>query len=93
MVYQFPEDVEKLVKDHMIQGGYSSQDDVLRDALRALDEIAFYRIEPDPNTKRIQSIEELRAELMRGAEQLDRGESRDMEEVFADLLKDLPDTD
>ena len=34
MSYQFPPDVERLVNDRMIQGGYASQDDVLRDALR-----------------------------------------------------------
>jgi Arc/MetJ-type ribon-helix-helix transcriptional regulator len=34
MSYQFPADVEKLVRDHMAAGGYASEDEVLREALR-----------------------------------------------------------
>ncbi|MBS0207720.1 MAG: hypothetical protein JSS27_02080 [Planctomycetes bacterium] len=36
MSYQFPPDLEKLVQDRMAAGGYASEDEVLRDALRAL---------------------------------------------------------
>ncbi len=43
MAYQFPPDVEQLVRDRMAHGGYTSQDEVLRDALRALEEITFFR--------------------------------------------------
>lgn len=35
----------------------------------------------------------LRRELSRGVEQLDRGEGRDADDVFADLLRDLPNPD
>ena len=38
MAYQFPADVEKLVKRQMIAGEYQSEDDLLRDALQALEE-------------------------------------------------------
>ena len=38
MAYQFPPDVDEHIKSHMARGQYRSQDDVLRDALRALDE-------------------------------------------------------
>lgn len=91
MPYQFPPDVERLVKDHLAQGGYTSEDDVLRDALRALEEISYFR--PDPNAGRISSFEALRHEVGRGLEELDRGEGRDSDEVFAELLRDLPNPD
>lgn len=91
MAYQFTPDVEKLVKDRLAHGGYTSEDEVLRDALRALDEISFFR--QDPNAGRITSFEALRHEVNRGVEQLDRGEGRDAEEVFDELLRGLPNPD
>ncbi|MBI2827541.1 MAG: hypothetical protein HYX69_22940 [Planctomycetia bacterium] len=81
MSYQFPPDVDQLVKDRMAHGGYLSEDDVLRDALRALEEISYFR--PEPNAGRITNFEELRREVCRGLNQLDRGEGRDSDEVFA----------
>ena len=38
MSYQLPPDIEKLVQVHIASGAYPSEDDVLRDALRALAE-------------------------------------------------------
>ena len=38
MAYPFPPDVEQIVKERMASGNYQSEDDVLRDALRALSE-------------------------------------------------------
>jgi Arc/MetJ-type ribon-helix-helix transcriptional regulator len=38
MSYQFPPDVETLVKEQMHIGAYQSEDDLLRDALHALGE-------------------------------------------------------
>ncbi len=38
MHYQFPPDVDRLIRDRMAAGGYESEDDVLRDALAALGE-------------------------------------------------------
>jgi len=38
MTYAFPPDVEQLIAGRMATGGYSTEDDVLRDALRALAE-------------------------------------------------------
>jgi putative addiction module CopG family antidote len=38
MAYQFPPDVQQLVAEQLTLGGYQSEDDVLRDALRALSE-------------------------------------------------------
>lgn len=40
MAYQFPPDVETLVKQQMTARGYTSEDDVLRDALEALGQFA-----------------------------------------------------
>jgi len=88
MAYQVPPDVEQWVRDRMAQGGYASADDVLRDALRALDEVADYQ--PDPKAARITSVDQLRQEVARGLEQLDRGEGQDGEKVFEDLLRDSP---
>jgi len=36
MPYSFPQDVKQLVDAHMATGHYPTEDDVLRDALRAL---------------------------------------------------------
>jgi len=38
MTYAFPPDVEELIAGRMAAGGYATEDDVLRDALRALAE-------------------------------------------------------
>ncbi|REK11959.1 MAG: hypothetical protein DWQ37_13130 [Planctomycetota bacterium] len=37
MHYQFPPDVEKLVREQMAKGSFSSEDDLLREALKTLD--------------------------------------------------------
>ncbi|MBI3838713.1 MAG: type II toxin-antitoxin system ParD family antitoxin [Planctomycetia bacterium] len=38
MAYRVPADVEQLIKERMALGAYSSEDDVLRDALGALEQ-------------------------------------------------------
>jgi len=38
MNYIFPQDVHRIVESHLSSGRYASEDDVLRDALRALQE-------------------------------------------------------
>lgn len=38
MAYQFPPDVEQLIKQHMASGAYASEDELLRDAMGALDQ-------------------------------------------------------
>ena len=38
MAYQFPPDVEELIKRQIAVGAYDSEDDLIRDALKALDE-------------------------------------------------------
>jgi Arc/MetJ-type ribon-helix-helix transcriptional regulator len=39
MTHQFPPDVAKLVKDRMASGAYASEDEILRDALGALEQV------------------------------------------------------
>ncbi len=36
MTYQFPPNIDRLVKEQMASGAYESEDDLLADALRAL---------------------------------------------------------
>jgi Arc/MetJ-type ribon-helix-helix transcriptional regulator len=48
MSYQFPPDVEKAVQKWLRSGEYSSEDDILRDALKALDERQGALFEEDP---------------------------------------------
>lgn len=48
MGYNFPPDLEKLVNDQMVAGRYPCEDDLLRDALRTLDERRHAVIEEDP---------------------------------------------
>jgi hypothetical protein len=75
----------------MVHGGYSSEDEVLRDALRALEAVSYVR--PDPHAGQIPSVEALRREVCRGIDALDRSEGRDADEVFDELLRDLPSED
>lgn len=44
MAYQFPPDVQQLIKDRMASGIYASEDEILRDALGALDLLEQDRI-------------------------------------------------
>jgi Arc/MetJ-type ribon-helix-helix transcriptional regulator len=44
MTYQFPSDVEQLIKQRMALGIYASEDEVLRDALGALEQREQERI-------------------------------------------------
>lgn len=48
MGYQFPPDLEKLVQAQMVAGHYPCEDDLLRDALRALDERRDAVVGEDP---------------------------------------------
>lgn len=44
MAYQFPPDVEERIKRHMESGAYASEDEVLRDAMGALDQLEVDKI-------------------------------------------------
>jgi len=76
MSYQFPPDVEKLVQHHMALGSYPSQDDLLRDALRALDSQRQTIEYDDP---------EVIAGLTRGLQEMKEGLGRPFEEVDAEF--------
>jgi len=39
MTYRFPPDVAKLIEHHLASGAYASEDEVLRDAMGALDQL------------------------------------------------------
>ncbi|MGD9720400.1 MAG: type II toxin-antitoxin system ParD family antitoxin [Pirellulales bacterium] len=47
MSYAFPSDVQQLIHQQMSRGHYRSEDDLLRDALRALAQQQS-AVEPDP---------------------------------------------
>lgn len=48
MSYRFPPDVEKVVRERMQSGEYSCEDDLLREAFKAMDDRTFVVAEEDP---------------------------------------------
>jgi putative addiction module CopG family antidote len=65
MTYQFPEDVDGRIKAQMATGHYRCEDDVLREALRALEE--RHEVQDDIR----QGIEDLEAGRGRPLEDVD----------------------
>ncbi|HEY2841040.1 MAG TPA: hypothetical protein VGJ26_17935 [Pirellulales bacterium] len=68
MDYQFPPDVDRMLRDRMAAGGYSSEDEVLRDALGALadriDDLAALQAGIDDwRAGRVKSLAEVDAEV------------------------------
>jgi Arc/MetJ-type ribon-helix-helix transcriptional regulator len=82
MAYQFPPDVAQRIKAYLACGEYATEDDVLRDAIQALD--ARSKAYQDEVTR-------FRAELQESIEQADRGESRplDPEALKREIRKEL----
>ncbi len=72
MAYQFPPDV----REQMASGEYQSEDDLLRDALMALEDHRWVVGEDDP---------EVLAGIERGLDQMRRGLGRPFEEFDAEL--------
>lgn len=68
--------LEKLVQKKVASGRYNSASEVVREALRLLEE---------QDRLREMRLAELRKEIGVGLEQLERGEVRDGEEVFKEL--------
>jgi len=60
MAYQFPPDVDKLVKEQMAVRGYGSEDEVLRDALQVFREFQARK-------------EQLLSDVQTGIQQADQG--------------------
>jgi antitoxin ParD1/3/4 len=73
-------ELEKLIQDKVKSGRYLSASEVVREALRLLEE-----------RDRVQQIklDALRRELQVGIDQIERGEVVDGEEAFAEIERDL----
>lgn len=70
MAYQFPPDLKELVNQQLATGQYGSEDDVLRDALKALkwrsaETAAIAEGIEDMEAGRYRSLDEVDAELRR----------------------------
>ena len=76
MRYEFPADVQQRVLEQMSTGNYSSEDELLRDALRALEEERQAIIEEDPIV-----IEGIR----RGLADMEAGRCRPLAEFDAEF--------
>ena len=73
-------ELERLVQEKVASGLYNSASEVVREALRLMqerDELRRFR------------LEELRREIAIGIAEADRGELLDGEQVMADLLRDI----
>lgn len=73
-------ELEKFVQQKVKTGRYLSASEVIREALRLLEE---------RDMQRLMRIEKLRQEVAVGIEQSDRGEIFDGEEVVAELLEEI----
>ena len=76
MAYQFPPDVAKLVEEQMAVGAYRSQDDLLRDALRAW---------MSSGGSSSVTIPETLVSIGRGLDEMKQGLGRPFEEFDAEL--------
>jgi Arc/MetJ-type ribon-helix-helix transcriptional regulator len=76
MAYEFPADLAKLIEEQMAVGDYRSQDDLLRDALKTLQEHRQMIVYDDPETL---------AGIGRGLEEMKQGLGRPFEEFDAEL--------
>lgn len=76
MSYPFPPDLVELVRAHMAAGAYHSEDDLLRDALKALDGQRNEIVEEDPVV-----VEGIR----RGLADMKAGRSRPFDEFNAEF--------
>jgi len=71
-------ELEKLVQDKVKTGRYNSASEVVREALRLLEE---------QDQLRALRLEEVRKKIAEGLEALDRGEGLDGDEAFEQLRK------
>ena len=83
MTINVPTDIAGQLASHVASGEYASTEDALRAAVKLLGE------EKDRQRK----LEEFKRSLREAEEQIERGECRDGEEVFAELLRELGDDD
>ena len=76
MAYPFPPAVEKLVQQHMTSGGYASEDELLLDALQALDQQRQMSVYDEA---------EVATGIARGLSEMQRGLGRPFEEFDAEF--------
>ena len=81
MSYQLPPDVADLVKQYMSTGIYSSEDEVLREALYALGHFAH-----TPEETR-QEYDETVAAVREGLSDIEQGRVRDLRDVIKQAEK------
>lgn len=82
MVYHFPPDVEKLVREQMAIRGYASEDELLRDALEVLGQFACTRDEAEEEFR--QTV----AAVKEGVADAEAGRVRDLRDVLNDVLSE-----
>jgi antitoxin ParD1/3/4 len=75
-------ELDKTIGELILGGGYHSRNEVIREAVELL---------KSREAARQESLARLRREIQAGIDQLRRGESYDMDEVFDELLEGLPD--
>jgi putative addiction module CopG family antidote len=75
-------ELDKTIGELIVGGGYHSRNEVIREAVELL---------KSREAARQESLARLRREIQAGIDQLRRGESYDMDEVFDELLEGLPD--
>ena len=78
MSYSFPPDIQSLFHAQMVAGNYRSEDDLLRDALKAL---AHGRVELESEEIDPVAVEGIR----RGLEDMKAGRGRPLEEFEAEF--------
>jgi Arc/MetJ-type ribon-helix-helix transcriptional regulator len=78
MTYQFPPDVDRLIKQQMALGGYASEDEVLRHALAVLGQFAYSPEEIDEEYR--QSLSAIRD----GLADMEAGRMRPLREIIRD---------
>lgn len=76
MAYQFPPDVQQLVSQQMAAGHYRSEDDLLRDALRALE---------DHRQSLVGDDQEVLQGIQRGLDEMAAGKGRPFEQFDAEF--------
>jgi Arc/MetJ-type ribon-helix-helix transcriptional regulator len=79
MAYQFPPDVEKLMREHMASGSYISEDEVLRDALQILGEFVHSKTEVDEEYR--QTVDAVRE----GIADVDAGRTRPLRDIINEV--------
>jgi Arc/MetJ-type ribon-helix-helix transcriptional regulator len=81
MTINLPTDIAGQLATHVASGEYASTEEALRAAVQLLGE----------EKERQRKLEEFKRSLREAEEQFERGECRDGEEVFAELLRELGD--